>query len=141
MMHGIMSGDPADWLAYACRVERSLYERANGYNYEAVKVFMPAGSKQPVIVHYVEHCPPEACKLAGTASAGLGTMAIASAAALKLSASSNAFVISSTNSGMPSVRSMMSCRMFARSGLLPAIRSIIAFTSRRVSRLRVTAVT
>jgi hypothetical protein len=26
------------------RVERSLYERANGYNYEAVKVFMPAGS-------------------------------------------------------------------------------------------------
>jgi hypothetical protein len=27
------------------RVERSLYERANGYNYEAVKIFMPAGSK------------------------------------------------------------------------------------------------
>jgi hypothetical protein len=23
-------------------VERSLYERANGYNYEAVKIFMPA---------------------------------------------------------------------------------------------------
>jgi hypothetical protein len=41
------------------RVERSLYERANGYNYEAVKVFMPAGSKQPVIVHYIEHCPPD----------------------------------------------------------------------------------
>ena len=38
-------------------VERSLYERANGYNYDAVKVFMPAGSKQPVIVHYTEHCP------------------------------------------------------------------------------------
>jgi hypothetical protein len=30
------------------RVERSLYERANGYSYEAVKIFMPAGSKQPV---------------------------------------------------------------------------------------------
>ena len=30
-----------------------------------------------------------------------------------LSASSTALVISSTNSGMPSVRSMMSCRMFA----------------------------
>jgi hypothetical protein len=35
----------------ACRVERSLYQRANGYNYEAVKIFMPAGSKQPVVVH------------------------------------------------------------------------------------------
>ena len=41
------------------RVERSLYQRANGYNYEAVKVFMPAGSKQPVVVHYTEHCPPD----------------------------------------------------------------------------------
>jgi hypothetical protein len=41
------------------RVERSLYERANGYNYDAVKIFMPAGSKQPVIVHYTEHCPPD----------------------------------------------------------------------------------
>jgi hypothetical protein len=41
------------------RVERSLYERANGYNYDAVKIFMPAGSKQPVVVHYIEHCPPD----------------------------------------------------------------------------------
>jgi transposase len=41
------------------RVERSLYERANGYSYDAVKVFMPAGSKQPVVVHYTEHCPPD----------------------------------------------------------------------------------
>jgi hypothetical protein len=40
-------------------VERSLYQRANGYNYDAVKVFMPAGAKQPVIVHYTEHCPPD----------------------------------------------------------------------------------
>jgi hypothetical protein len=40
------------------RTERSLYERANGYNY-AVKIFMPAGSKQPVVVHYIEHCPPD----------------------------------------------------------------------------------
>ena len=40
-------------------VERSLYERANGYSYDAVKIFMPAGSKQPVIVHYTEHCPPD----------------------------------------------------------------------------------
>ena len=35
------------------------YERANGYNYDAVKIFMPAGSKQPVYAHYVEHCPPD----------------------------------------------------------------------------------
>jgi hypothetical protein len=41
------------------RVERSLYQRANGYNYEAVKIFMPAGAKQPVVVHYVEHMPPD----------------------------------------------------------------------------------
>ena len=41
------------------RVERSLYQRANGYNYEAVKIFMPAGSKQPVVVHYIEHIPPD----------------------------------------------------------------------------------
>ena len=39
-----------------------------------------------------------------------------------LSASSTAFVISSTNRGMPSVRSMMSCRMFAGSTLLPTTR-------------------
>ena len=43
-----------------------------------------------------------------------------------LLASNTAFVISSTNSGMPSVRSMMSCRMFAGSALLPMTRSIIA---------------
>jgi hypothetical protein len=36
-----------------------LYERANGYNYEAVKIFMPAGAKKPVIVHYIEHCLPD----------------------------------------------------------------------------------
>jgi hypothetical protein len=22
-------------------------------------IFMPAGSKQPVVVHYIEHCPPD----------------------------------------------------------------------------------
>jgi hypothetical protein len=41
------------------RVEHSLFQRANGYNYDAVKVFMPAGSKQPVVVHYTVHCPPD----------------------------------------------------------------------------------
>jgi hypothetical protein len=46
-------------LEWWVRVERSPYERANGYSYEAVKIFMPAGSKQPVVVHYTEHCPPD----------------------------------------------------------------------------------
>ena len=41
------------------RIERSLYERANGYSYDAVKIFMPAGSKQPIVVHHTEHCPPD----------------------------------------------------------------------------------
>ena len=58
-----------------------------------------------------------------------------------LAASNTAFVISSTNSGMPSVRSTMSCLISAGSGLLPVTRSIIAAISRSPSRLRVRAVT
>ena len=58
-----------------------------------------------------------------------------------LPASSTALVISSTNRGMPSVRSMMSCRMFAGSSLFPTTRSIIALMSRSASRLMVRAVT
>ena len=50
----------------------------------------------------------EACKLAGTATAGDGAIEIACAAAASLPVSNTALVISSTNSGMPSVRSMMS---------------------------------
>jgi hypothetical protein len=41
------------------RVERSLYERANGYTYDAVKIFMPAGAKKPVYAPYREHVPPD----------------------------------------------------------------------------------
>jgi hypothetical protein len=40
-------------------VERSLYERAVGYNYEATKIFMPAGREKPVYAPYVEHVPPD----------------------------------------------------------------------------------
>ena len=50
----------------------------------------------------------DACKLAGTARAGDGTAATVRRAAPSLSASSTAFVISSTNRGMPSVRSTIS---------------------------------
>jgi hypothetical protein len=41
------------------RVERSLYERANGYSHPAVKIFLPGGAEKPVVVDYVEHYPPD----------------------------------------------------------------------------------
>jgi hypothetical protein len=41
------------------RVERSLYHRAVGYSHEAVKIFMPAGAKEPVYASYTEHVPPD----------------------------------------------------------------------------------
>ena len=34
-------------------------ERANGYTYDAVKIFMPAGAKKPVYAPYREHVPPD----------------------------------------------------------------------------------
>lgn len=40
------------------RVERSLYQRAVGYTFDAVKIFMPAGAAEPVVVPYREHVPP-----------------------------------------------------------------------------------
>jgi hypothetical protein len=83
----------------------------------------------------------DACRLAGTASAGERTAAAVRRASPSLSASRTAFVISSTNSGMPSVRSMMSCRTLAGRSLLPATRSIIAPISRSASRLIVSMVT
>ena len=41
------------------RVERSLYLRAVGYTFDAVKIFMPAGAKAPVFAEYREHVPPD----------------------------------------------------------------------------------
>ena len=41
------------------RVERSLYQKPVGYDYPAVKIFMPAGAKKPVYAPYVEHVPPD----------------------------------------------------------------------------------
>jgi hypothetical protein len=40
------------------RVIRSLYTRAVGYSFDSVKVFMPAGAKQPIYAPIVEHVPP-----------------------------------------------------------------------------------
>lgn len=41
------------------RVERSLYARAIGYEWNACKPFMPAGASKPVIATYREHVPPD----------------------------------------------------------------------------------
>jgi hypothetical protein len=41
------------------RVERSLYARAVGYNYEATRIFMPANRSKPVYAPYIEHVPPD----------------------------------------------------------------------------------
>ena len=42
------------------RVERALYQKAVGYEIEAVKVFMPAGHKDPVYAPYIERHGPDA---------------------------------------------------------------------------------
>jgi hypothetical protein len=39
------------------RTERSLYQRAKGYSYDAVKIFMPANRAKPVYAKYIEHVP------------------------------------------------------------------------------------
>jgi hypothetical protein len=41
------------------RVERSLYAKATGYSFDAVKIFMPAGAKEPVYAPYREHVAPD----------------------------------------------------------------------------------
>lgn len=41
------------------RVERSLYHKAVGYRFEAVKIFMPAGAAAPVYAPYVEQVAPD----------------------------------------------------------------------------------
>jgi len=41
------------------RVERSLYQKAVGFQREAVKIFMPAGSEEPVYAPYIENVHPD----------------------------------------------------------------------------------
>lgn len=41
------------------KVARALYERAQGYSHDAVKIFLPPGAKEPVYAPYVEHYPPD----------------------------------------------------------------------------------
>lgn len=40
-------------------VEKSLFNRATGYSHDAVKIFMPAGAKEPVYAPYTERFPPD----------------------------------------------------------------------------------
>jgi hypothetical protein len=44
---------------FDARVERALAQRAVGYSYDTVKIFMPTGSREPVYVPYREHIPPD----------------------------------------------------------------------------------
>jgi hypothetical protein len=55
LMHALKAGK----AAADARVERSLYQKAVGYSYDAVKIFMPAGAKAPIYAPYVEHVPPD----------------------------------------------------------------------------------
>lgn len=41
------------------RVERSLFQRAVGYEHDAVKIFMPAGASEPVYAPYRERVGPD----------------------------------------------------------------------------------
>src|SRR5438876_592544 len=83
----------------------------------------------------------DACKLAGTLRAGDGIAATVRRASSSPSASSTALVISSTNRGMPSVRSRISAITSAGSSLFPTRRAMRAATSPFPSRLSVTLVT
>jgi hypothetical protein len=40
-------------------VAEQLKHRAMGYSHEAVRIFMPAGAKEPVYAPYIEHYPPD----------------------------------------------------------------------------------
>ena len=44
---------------YDERIKRSLAQRALGYSYDAVKIFMPSGATEPVYAAYREHVPPD----------------------------------------------------------------------------------
>ncbi len=41
------------------RVQRSLYQRATGYTFDSVKIFLPKDSREPVLVPFREHVPPD----------------------------------------------------------------------------------
>lgn len=41
------------------RVERSLYQRAVGYEHDSVKIFLPKDSRRPVYARFVAHVPPD----------------------------------------------------------------------------------
>lgn len=41
------------------RVERSLYQRAVGYQVDSVKIFMPAGADEPVYAEFRENIQPD----------------------------------------------------------------------------------
>ena len=46
-------------------VASSLFQRAKGYSHPAVKIFLPAGKTEPVIVPYTEHYAPDTAAALG----------------------------------------------------------------------------
>ncbi len=81
----------------------------------------PAEDELTVAAEPVDRAIREACKVVGTVSAGDGTKATVCRASPSFSASITAFVISSTNRGIPSARSMMSCMLGSSAGLFVAL--------------------
>lgn len=50
-------------LVADAKVAKALFERATGYQHDAVKIFMPAGATAPVYAPYVEHFAPDTAAL------------------------------------------------------------------------------
>lgn len=60
IVHPEFSDAQKDAKAVAdARVERSLYQRAIGYEADAVKIFMPSGATEPVYAPYRERVAPD----------------------------------------------------------------------------------
>jgi len=73
------------------RVERSLYHKAVGYTFDAVKIFIPSGAKAPVHASYREHVPPDttAC-ISGSRTGGGSSGAMSISMSMSMRASSMA---------------------------------------------------
>jgi hypothetical protein len=58
--NGIENASPEPTPANSATVTNAARNaRAVGYNYEAVKIFMPAGHNKPEYAPYIEHVPPD----------------------------------------------------------------------------------
>jgi CheY-like chemotaxis protein len=120
LLEHLAAGEPHTRLRYFCspqHTDGALYpvigqmERAAGFVHDDTPQ-AKLDKLDAVLTHKGCHRSSrairDACRHAGTANAEEGTVAVRCSTPPWLSASTTAFVISSTNNGMPSVRSMMS---------------------------------